>query len=421
MEGVWLGLLFAATVAGALLGALGRLGRVHEGLVAAAGAAAVLLLGFATWRDLGAVVAITWDATLSLVAIMVLSRILDAAGLFRWAARHALHAARGDGRRAFLLIIALSAATAALFTNDGTVLILTPIAAEMLAAAGLSPALMAPYLIANGFIADAFSTPLPSSNLVNILAADFYHVSATKYATAMLPASLAALCAASAALYLLYGRALPRRLAHEPPLAAGAIADRPTVIAGGAALALVAAAFLVTAEHPIPVFAVLGPAAALVAAVFAVRRGWRLAAREALAAPWRVIVFAIGMNVVVFALRDAGAVTALSAWLGHLPAAGWVGVAAAGASVANNLPSTLFDLLLTQRAGGGLLHALAVAAGNDIGSKLTPIGSLATLIWYDVLRRRQVAVPWREFMRSGWILTPVALAAAAIVLGATVR
>ncbi len=421
MENVWLGLLFAATVAGALLGALGRLGRIHEGLVAAAGAAAALLFGFASVRDLGTVLAVTWDATLSLVAIMVLSRVLDAAGLFRWAALHTLRAAHGDGRRAFLLIIGLSAATAALFTNDGTVLILTPIAAEMLAAAGLSPAAMIPFLIANGFIADAFSTPLPSSNLVNILAADFYHVPAAQYATTMLPASLAALCAASAALYLLYGRSLPRRLPQEPARAAGAIADRPTVVAGLVVLPLIAAAFLVTAAHPVPVFAVLGPAALAVAMVFALRRGWRLAAREAAQAPWRVIVFAFSMNVVVFALRDAGAVAALGGLLGHLPVAGWVGVAAAGASVANNLPSTLFDLLLTQRAGGGLLHALAIAAGNDIGSKLTPIGSLATLIWYDALRRRRLAVPWREYMRSGWILTPVALAAAALVLGATVR
>jgi arsenical pump membrane protein len=418
---MWVALLFAATVAGALLGALGRLGPVHEGLVAACGALAALLLGFATWRDLGSVVALTWDATLSLVAIMVLSRILDDAGLFRWAALHALRAARGDGRRAFILIIAISAATSALFTNDGTVLILTPIAAEMLAAAGLGGAAMVPYLVANGFIADAFSTPLPSSNLVNILAADFVHVPATRYATAVLPASLAALGAASAALHLLYGRALPRELPREPAAAAGAVRDWPTVAAGLATLPLIAAAFLVTAARPIPVFAVLGPAAALVAALHAARHGWRAAARQALRAPWRVIVFATGMNVVVFALRDAGGVAALAGPLAHAPAAAWAAAAAVGASVANNLPSTLFDLLLLQRAGGGLPHALALVLGNDIGPKLTPIGSLATLIWFDALRRRGVAVPWREYLRSGWILTPVALGAAVAVLAVTVR
>ena len=57
------------------------------------------------------------------------------------------------------------------------------------------------------------------------------------------------------------------------------------------------------------------------------------------------------MNLVVFAVRDAGAVATVAGWLGHLPAQGWI-VAAAGASVANNLPSTLFDLLVTQPAGG---------------------------------------------------------------------
>ena len=419
MRGMWVGVLFAVTVAAALLGALGRLGPVHEGLAAAAGALAAVLLGFAAWRDLVAVAAVTWDATLSLVAIMVLSRVLDAAGLFRWAALHTLRAARGDGRRTFLLIIALSAVTSALFTNDGTVLILTPIAVEMLAAAGMSPGAMVPYLVANGFIADAFSTPLPSSNLVNILAADFFHISAARYATAMLPAALGALGAASAALYLLYGRRLPDRLPQEPPEAVGVIRDRPTVIAGCAALVLIAATFAVTAARPMPVFFVLGPAAAAVAGVYAVRRGLRPALREAAQAPWRVIVFALSMNVVVFSLRDAGAVAALGPLVAHLPVFGWAGIAAAGASVANNLPSTLFDLLLARHAS--LASALALVAGNDIGPKLTPIGSLATLIWYDALRRRRVAVPWGEFMRSGWILTPVALAAAAAVLTLTVR
>lgn len=417
---MWTTVVVVATVAGAVAAALGRLGRVHEGHAAAAGAVVCLALGLASWRDLAAVVAVTWDATLSLVAIMIVARVLDAAGLFRWAAWHGLRAAGGDGRRAFLLLITLSALVAAVFTNDGTVLILTPIAVDMLAAAGLAPAAMVPYLIANGFVADTFSTSLRTSNLVNILATDYFRIGFVRYAGAMLPASLAALGAASAALYLLYGRRLPRRLPKAPDLR-GVIADRPTALAGILALPLVAAGFLITSGRHLPVFAVLGPAAALVVGVYAWRHGWRAAASVAAAAPWRVIVFAMGMNVAVVALRDAGVVAAVADALPRLPVAGWAALGAAGASLGNNLPSTLLDLLVARHAGGGVTRTLALVLGNDIGPKLTPIGSLATLIWYDALRRRGVAVPWREFLRSGWILTPITLAAATAVLTLTVR
>ncbi|WP_370657373.1 ArsB/NhaD family transporter [Deinococcus sp. KNUC1210] len=66
---------------------------------ASVGAVAALLLGVIHLSDLGILWHATWNATLSLVALIVLSLLLDAAGFFRWAALHVARwgAVRGGG------------------------------------------------------------------------------------------------------------------------------------------------------------------------------------------------------------------------------------------------------------------------------------------------------------------------------------
>src|SRR3546814_4683805 len=77
-----------------------------------------------------------WNATATLIAIIITSSILDEAGFFKWAA---LHIARwGNGRTSllFTLIVLFGAVVAGLLTNDGAALILTPIVMELLLALG---------------------------------------------------------------------------------------------------------------------------------------------------------------------------------------------------------------------------------------------------------------------------------------------
>ncbi|QXI36405.1 arsenic transporter [Pseudomonas xantholysinigenes] len=391
------------------------------GWSAALGAIIALAVGAVSLHDIPTVWAIVWNATATFIAVIIISLLLDEAGFFEWAALHVARWAKGSGYRLFAFCILLGAAVSALFANDGAALILTPIVMSMLLALRFSPAATLAFVMAAGFIADTASLPLVVSNLVNIVSADYFGLGFAEYASVMVPVNLASVAATLLVLFLFLRRDIPRHYAldalKEPN---AAIHDRATFIVGRWTLLALLVGLFTLEPLGIPISALAAVCAAILFVVAA--RGHRISTQRVLReAPWQVVIFSLGMYLVVYGLKNAGLTDFLSHLLNRLAEQGlWSAAIGTGlisallSSVMNNMPSVLLGALSIQASDAqGLVREAMIYAnviGCDLGPKITPIGSLATLLWLHVLQRKGMRITWGYYFKVGILLTlPVLL------------
>jgi arsenical pump membrane protein len=402
------------------------------GWSASAGALVALLAGAIQLADIPVVWNIVWNATGAFIAIIIISLLLDRAGFFEWAALHVARWGRGNGRRLFALLVLLGAAVSALFANDGAALILTPIVIAMLAALRFTPKATLAFVMAAGFIADTASLPLVVSNLVNIVSADYFDIGFARYAAVMVPVNFVSVAATLGVLMWFFRNDIPKdydmaqlRRPEE------AIHDRATFTAGWWVLGMLLVGFFGLERVGVPISAVAGAGAALLLAVAA--KGHRISTRQVVRnAPWHIVVFSLGMYLVVFGLRNAGLTGYLTGVLNACAEYGvWGAALGTGlvtaflSSVMNNMPTVLIGALSIDptSAQGAVREAMIYAnvIGSDLGPKITPIGSLATLLWLHVLSDKNIRISWGYYFRVGIVLTlPVlllTLSALAIRLG----
>jgi arsenical pump membrane protein len=386
------------------------------GWSASAGAAVALLAGVIHMSDIPIVWHIVWNATGAFVAVIIISLLLDRAGFFEWAALHVARWGGGNGRRLFVMLVLLGAAVAALFANDGAALILTPIVIAMLAALRFSPRATLAFVMAAGFIADTASLPLVVSNLVNIVSVDYFGIGFARYAAVMVPVNLVSVAATLAALVWFFKKDIPADYdLAQLKRPEEAIHDRATFVTGWWVLAMLLAGFFGLDKVGIPISAVATVGAAVLLAVAA--RGHRISTREVLrGAPWQVVVFSLGMYLVVYGLRNAGLTDYLTAVLNRCAGHGIWGAAlgtgfitAILSSIMNNMPTVLVGALaIDATSAHGVVREAMVYAnviGADLGPKITPIGSLATLLWLHVLSTKNIQISWGYYFRIGILLT----------------
>ncbi|CAM6685646.1 Na+/H+ antiporter NhaD or related arsenite permease [Leclercia adecarboxylata] len=404
------------------------------GWSASIGAVLALGTGVIHIADIPVVWNIVWNATAAFIAVIIISLLLDESGFFEWAALHVSRWGNGRGRLLFTWIVLLGAAVAALFANDGAALILTPIVIAMLLALGFSQGTTLAFVMAAGFIADTASLPLIVSNLVNIVSADFFDLGFTQYASVMIPVDAAAIAATLIMLHLFFRRDIPATydvsLLKTP---ASVIKDAATFRAGWIVLLLLLVGFFVLEPLGIPVSAIAAAGAAVLFIV--AKRGHGINTGKVLrSAPWQIVIFSLGMYLVVYGLRNAGLTEYLSGVLNLLAEKGlWAATFGTGfltaflSSVMNNMPTVLIGALSIDgsTATGVVKEAMIYAnvIGCDLGPKITPIGSLATLLWLHVLARKNITITWGYYFRTGIIMTLpvlfVTLAALALRLSIT--
>ncbi len=388
------------------------------GTTAVIGAIVALVLGVVSYDDVLSVVDIVWDATLAFIGIIILSMVLDEIGFFEWAAIKMAKFSGGSGNKMFVYILLLGAVVAAFFANDGAALILTPILLAKMKYLKMNPLAIFAFLMAGGFIGDSASNPLVISNLTNIVTAGYFDIGFVEYAQNMFLPNLLSIFASIAVLWFYFRKDIPLKVdVSTLPEASSVIKNQTMFKLSWFFLAFLMLGYFVGDFYnlPVSVFALGG------ALVFLAIATYFKATKPIMtikAAPWQVVWFSIGLYIVVYGLKNAGFTDVIASWIQILSHQGKaVAIVGTGflsaliSSVMNNMPTIMIMDIAIDKVGYVGNEALVYAniLGSNLGPKMTPIGSLATLLWLHVLAQKGVKIGWGEYMKVGLVITPPVL------------
>lgn len=394
---------------------LGKLKLGTYWVIAFFGAILLLITGCLPFGEL--VGGLTQSTSVNPLKILVLffsmtslSVYLDVLGFFRFLANAVLKRA-GHNQKTLFLMLYLTVSVLTVFTsNDIIILTFTPFICFFAKKAKISPL---PYLIAEFVAANTWSMALIIGNPTNIYLASSAGVDFMGYLKVMALPTLAAGVTSFIVLYALFHKKL--REAITPNVSDEPVRDKPLLVVGIIHLALCTILLTISSYIKLDMWVItLGFAVSLfvcTAVICLVRRKpisvlYRTFARL----PFELIPFVISMFIIVLSLNYAGATKLIANLFTDKFAVLSFGFTSfLSANIINNIPmSVLFSSVLenTSLTQAGYMQGLyACIAGSNIGAYLTPVGALAGIMWSSILKRYGIELPFKKFIKYGFIVS----------------
>lgn len=292
---------------------------------------------------------------------------------------------------------AMAAVTTVTLNLDTTIVLLTPLYVRLARRAGVDPL---PVALVPLLLASLASSVLPVSNLTTLIAVGRFDLSVLDVVGHLAPASVVAVGVG----WLAYRRRWPTVL----PGGGRGTVDLRALRIGGVTVAAVLIGFVVGPSFGLDPWVVALSADVVLAAILR----W---------VPWREIPLATALGV-------AGVAAAVTAVVGPdrlhalLDLEGPVAVGAialvgtAASNVVNNLPAVLVAFDSTETMTWG---AWAWLGGANTGAVLLPMGALANLLWWRIVRDEGLRVDLRAYTTAVVPVALPALVAAVLTLAVT--
>ena len=392
------------------------------GFSALGGALLTLATGLANLASFPAFAwAILANTTFTLVGLIGISWILQQTGIFRWFGLRLASLPLGNGRFLFVILLLITSAIASIFSNYGAILLFLPVVLELLVLLRFNPTASFPFVFAIGLMADTSSLPFTISNLVNTINASTSNISFNSYAWVMLSVNLVAIATSIAVLLFYFWPSIPPSYQPFDLTRNGFQAALPASIIK---LSQPEDSFHnnSTEERPgLPSLSQLFSRKTLTLKLSKISKF--------LFHPFsQFVLFIWGMYVIILGINNNFPITPLKLLLTQIE--GWglaLTIVATGfiasitSAVFTNLPTSFINSLAIQLAPimeptirEAALYANVI--GCAIGAKITPIGSLSSLLWFYLLKSRGYQITWWNYCRLSltlilpiWFVTSLGL------------
>lgn len=388
------------------------------------GALAAFFAGVISIENISRVWEMVSDSTFTLVGLILLTLALEKIGFFAFLATHIVGFLKKTTRtksqnnmqntdistfRFYVFLILFSAFLSAFFANDGAILILTPLILTLFSttkpqnnASFFTPLVVS--LLIVSFMSDFASNTFVISNLTNIITAHFFNLDSARFSLIMLLPQ-AFIIIGALLFWHIVKIFLPQKLTFSP--IESNISRTSIIFCCCVMLVLLFGIFYARTLHlPLCTFTLSCAFATVVYGKFLGKISFFTSLKSA---PFGIVIFSLGLFIVVFGLKNGGILNLLANALPHFATLSqqWqiltLGIASGiGSSMINNLPMvllgnlTLNDLGVFLDAKESLIFAHLL--GCNVGTKLTPIGSLATLLWLESLKNHNINISFLRYM-----------------------
>ena len=398
---------------------------LNEAIAASLGAFLMLATSIVSPIQAFEVLKASANILLFFLGLMLISVVADQAGFFEWSAVKAIGLANGNGRRLLLIIFGLGAVVTVFFSNDATALILTPIVYMLVTRLKLNPL---PYVFACAFIANTASMFLPVSNPVNLLPVDRFGLTLGEYLRFLLVPTILVITINVVLFTLIFRKDISVAFNDGSSWNPVKVDGFFLFVCGG--LALTALGYIFASIHGLPLsWPALSGATILLVGGFTLRR---LNLRSlSSGVSWSILPFIFSLALLVKGLENVGITHAFGALLTGLSARGTLEAIIATTfctAFGSNLINNWSMMMVSVSSLGSVSNPVAPfnqsliyssILGADLGPNIAILGSLSSMLWLVLLKRRGLDIHPLQYLKLGLIVTPPILIAGALALYAS--
>ena len=402
--------------------------RINPPSAAVIGACLMIGLGLISIPAVGAALRVLLFPVLTIISLMIITVLAEHAGFFRLLAYRIAIAAGGDGKRLFTYLFVAGTFTGALFTNDAAVLIFTPLVFNLIEEVeepSWTIGNKLPYYFAVLYVANVVAV-FVISNPINIIVASLFDIQFLEYTLWMFLPAVVSIVISYIGLRIFFSKSIPASY-RLPQDVENSPASLRFMRISGAVLVFTLLGLFTGQLTGLPVWIITCSSAIVLLVIYRMSMSGSLISIGR-GVGWDVIIFIVGIFIVANGLRGVGLTDPIGDLIsvgtdeGYLPLTTFITaiVAACTSAVINNHPTadlmalTILDLGLSDF--DSKMMAFAALIGGDLGPKMLPIGSLAALLWFRMLRTRGVDISYKMYIKIGIPVSLAAIVMAVLVL-----